>query len=102
MVGCRRILEVVEDDRIARARAEQNRGTAGSKDVAPTRATTLQEYFAQAKAGKAKKLLLIVKADNQGTLPPIAESLDKLNLDDNEVKLEVIYKGIASRSRTWS
>jgi translation initiation factor IF-2 len=88
------ILEVVEDDRIARVRAEQNRAAAATKEAAPARATTLQEYFAQAKAGKAKKLLLIVKSDNQGTLQPIVDSLEKLNLGDNEVKLEIINKGI--------
>jgi translation initiation factor IF-2 len=87
------ILEVVEDDRVARARAEQNQA-AMAKDSAPSRATTLQEYFAQAKAGKAKKLLLIIKADNQGTLPPIVESLERLNTEDSEVRLEIINKGI--------
>ncbi len=88
------VLEVVDDDRIARARAEQNQATTATKEAAPARATTLQEYFAQAQAGKAKKLLLIVKADNQGTLQPIVDSLEKLNASDSEVKLEVIYKGI--------
>ena len=87
------ILEVVEDDRVARARAEQNQA-AMAKDSAPSRATTLQEYFAQAKAGKAKKLLLIIKADNQGTLPPIVESLERLNTEDSEVRLEIINTGI--------
>jgi translation initiation factor IF-2 len=87
------ILEVVEDDRAARARAEQNRA-AVARENGPSRATTLQEYFAQAKAGKAKKLLLIIKADNQGTLPPIVESLERLNTEGSEVKLEIINKGI--------
>jgi translation initiation factor IF-2 len=87
------ILEVVADDRLARVRAEQNQA-AMAKENAPSRATTLQEYFAQAKAGKAKKLLLIIKADNQGTLPPITESLERLNTQDSEVKLEIINKGI--------
>jgi translation initiation factor IF-2 len=87
------ILEVVGDDRLARAKAAQN-ATGAARDMAPTRATTLQEYFAQAKAGKAKKLLLIVKADNQGTLPPIIDSLEKLNTEDSEVRLEVISTGI--------
>lgn len=87
------ILEVVEDDRLARARAEQNQAAMAKENVS-SRATTLQEYFAQAKAGKTKKLLLIIKADNQGTLPPIVESLERLNTEDSEVKLEIINKGI--------
>ncbi|MCL5275961.1 MAG: translation initiation factor IF-2 [Chloroflexi bacterium] len=87
------VLEVVEDDKLARAMAASNNSYA-AKEVAPTRATTLQEYFAQAKAGKAKKLLLIIKADNQGTLPPITESLERLNTEVSEVLLEIIYRGI--------
>jgi translation initiation factor IF-2 len=87
------IFEVVEDDKIARGMAAQNASSKG-KEVTPQRATTLQEYFAQAKAGKAKKLLLIIKADNQGTLPPIVESLERLNTEESEVRLEIIYRGI--------
>jgi len=67
---------------------------AATRETSHSRATTLQEYFAQAKAGKAKKLLLIVKADNQGTLPPIIESLERLNVEDGEVHLEIIMRGI--------
>lgn len=88
------VLEVVADERIARAMAAQNIANSAARESAPSRATNLQEYFAQAKAGKARKLLLMVKADNQGTLPPIVESLEKLNTDDREVHLEVIYRGI--------
>ncbi len=87
------VLEVVEDDKIARVMAGQN-SAATAKELTPARATTLAEYFAQAKAGKAKKLLLIVKADNQGTLPPIIESLERLNTEGSEVHLEIIMRGI--------
>ena len=87
------VLEVMDDDRLARAKAEQNRSVT-SKESMPSRATTLQEYFAQAKADKARKLLLIIKADNQGTLQPIVDSLERLNTEASEVKLEIINKGI--------
>ncbi len=87
------VLEVVVDEKAARSMAAANT-TFAARETAPARATTLQEYFEQAKAGKAKKLLLIVKADNQGTLPPIVESLERLNTDESEVRLEIIYRGI--------
>ncbi|MCL5996546.1 MAG: translation initiation factor IF-2, partial [Chloroflexi bacterium] len=91
------VLEVVDDERMAKARAAQHASAAVSRDnTAAARATTLTEYFAQAKAGKAKKLLLIVKADNQGTLPPIIESLERLNTEDSEVRLEIINTGIGN------
>ncbi len=88
--------EVVEDDRAARVLAAQNaanQGRSGAK-----RATSLEQYFAQAQASKAKKLFLVVKADNQGSLPPLIEQLQKLNgsvnteKDDN-VRLDIILQG---------
>ncbi|MGQ9903904.1 MAG: translation initiation factor IF-2 [Anaerolineae bacterium] len=87
------ILEVVEDDRVARALAAQ-RSALKAKETGPSRATTLDEFFAQAKAGKARKLLLIVKADNDGSLQPIVDSLLRLNTPDAEVSVEIIHRGI--------
>jgi len=89
------ILEVFEDDRAAKAVAAQ-RQLNKAKEVTAQRAMTLDEYFAKAKAGSAKKLLLIVKADNQGSLPPLVESLNKLNDDSGEVSLEIINQGIGT------
>jgi translation initiation factor IF-2 len=90
------VLEVAEDDRAARALAAQNlllRGKGGAQ-----RAVSLEQYFAMAKASKAKKLYLIVKSDNQGSLPPIIESLNKLNgtvntEKDDDVRIDVILQG---------
>ncbi len=87
------ILEVTEDDRAARALAAQ-RGATQSREPAVSRATTLDEFFAQAKADKARKLLLVVKADNEGSLQPICDSLMRLVTPDNEIQLEIIYRGI--------
>ncbi|HQW34465.1 MAG TPA: translation initiation factor IF-2 [Thermoflexales bacterium] len=94
--------EVVEDDRTARAIVAQrmlNRGVI-QREGTPSRATTLEEYFAQAKAGQSKKLVLMVKSDNQGSLPPIIESLNKLNTEDNEVRLDIIYQGVGTISES--
>jgi translation initiation factor IF-2 len=90
------ILEVAEDDRAARALAAANllaKGTRGAQ-----RAVTLEQYFNQAKASKARKMYLIVKSDNQGSLPPIVESLNKLNATvntekDDDVRIDIILQG---------
>ncbi len=92
------VLEVVEDERAARALAAQNLASRGGSQGAQ-RAVSLDQYFAMAKASKAKKLYLIVKADSQGSLPPIVESLNKLNSSvntdnkDDEVKLDILLQG---------
>jgi len=92
------VLEVVEDEKAARALAAQNLASRGGAGGAQ-RAVSLDQYFAMAKASKAKKLYLIVKSDNQGSLPPIIESLNKLNSSlnaenkDDEVRLDIILQG---------
>jgi translation initiation factor IF-2 len=91
------IFEVVEDDRAARALAAQHQANR-DRDGGARRATSLEQYFAMAKASQAKKLLLVVKADNQGSLPPLIEQLQKLNSSintekDDNVRLDIIYQG---------
>lgn len=90
------ILEVVEDERVARALAEENQAKA-AKESNARRITNLEQYFALAKASKARKMFFIVKADTQGSLQPLVEQLYKLNPPDTAqnseaVRLEVIHQ----------
>ncbi len=91
------VFEVVEDDRTAKALAAQN--LANRQRIGGSgRATSLEQYFAMAKASQATKLLLVVKASNQGSLPPLVEQLNKLNASINtekgdNVRLDVIMQG---------
>jgi translation initiation factor IF-2 len=92
------ILEVVEDERTARALAMQNQAKL-VKEREVRRITNLEQLFALAQANKAQKMLFIVKADTQGSLQPIVEQLYKLNPTEGAqnaeaVRLEVIYQGI--------
>jgi len=91
------ILEVVEDERVARVLAEENQAKA-AKESNARRITNLEQYFALAKASKARKMFFIVKADTQGSLQPLVEQLYKLNPPDTAqnseaVRLEVIHQG---------
>jgi translation initiation factor IF-2 len=55
---------------------------------------SLEEIFAQFQAGQAKTLNLIVKADVQGTLEPIIDSLKKIEVGD--LKLDIIDSHIGN------
>lgn len=59
-------------------------------EVGPQRArpATLDEFFARLQQGDTKTLYLIVKADVQGSLEPIVNSLEKLSTD--EVNIEIL------------
>jgi translation initiation factor IF-2 len=52
---------------------------------------TLDDFFARLQQGETKSLNLIVKADVQGSLEPIVNSLEKLSND--EVKIDILLAG---------
>ncbi|MDK1028281.1 MAG: translation initiation factor IF-2 [Anaerolineae bacterium] len=54
-----------------------------------TKSTSLEDLFAAYKAGKAKELSLIIKADVQGSLEPIVSELEKLG--KSEIRIRVLH-----------
>jgi len=82
--------KVVADERTARGlaseRQEANRVAAGP---APVR--SLESIFAAAEAGQVKELNLILKADVQGSIEPIVNSLEKLSTD--KLKVKILHQG---------
>jgi translation initiation factor IF-2 len=79
---------VYKEERAAReeaaARTLQERERA---DAVVRKTVTLDDVFAQMKAGKVKELRLILKADVDGSLEPIVNSLNQLSNDDLRIKL---------------
>jgi len=72
--------EKVKNDKVARLMVEERREASAALRLQPERgAFTLEDVFAQFSAGQAKELNLIVKADVQGTLQPIIDSLKSLS-----------------------
>ena len=71
------IFEVVESEKIAREVIAE-RIVAEEQQVELQAGPSLEEIFAQFQAGQAKTLNLIIKADVQGTLEPILDSLRKI------------------------
>jgi translation initiation factor IF-2 len=84
--------QVYKDERSAReeaaARLLQERQRA---DAVVRKSITLDDVFAQMQAGKVKELRLILKADVDGSLEPIVNSLNQLSSDDLRIKL--LYTG---------
>ncbi len=94
------IFEVVENEREARAiaeeRAERQR-VAGTRSSRP-RSLSLNELFSRFQAGEAKELNLIVKADVQGSLEPIINSVEKLGVED--LKVKILHRGTGDISES--
>ncbi len=87
---------VVADQGVARSIADARESRArhtthlASVNVAP--GTKLEDVFARIQSGEVSTLNLILKADVQGSLEAITDSLRKLESD--EVKLDFIHRGV--------
>ncbi len=85
---------VIEDEKTAKsliaARAENNR----QQQVKEVKRVSLEDLHAQIALGKIKDLKLIIKADVQGSLEAIKDTLDKLNV--SEIKVNIIHLGVGN------
>ncbi len=79
---------VVAEEREARALAAAEATRRQSEALAQKpKMLTLDEFFTQAQAGQAKELNIILKADVQGSIEPIVNSIEKLGDEKLQVKL---------------
>jgi translation initiation factor IF-2 len=84
-------LVVVEDDKIAKQISEHRIQKQRSKDLARTSRLSLEGLYEQMKEGEVKDLNIIIKADVQGSIEALADSLTKLS--NEEVKIHVVHSG---------
>jgi translation initiation factor IF-2 len=90
------IFEVVDSARQARTLAAERAETKRQAEARPTRAKmlNLDDIFSQFQAGKVVELNLILKADVQGSLEPIVNSLETLGSDEHQVR--ILHSGIGN------
>jgi translation initiation factor IF-2 len=74
-------------EREARSVVEERKQRANLK-AAPAPKTTLEELFSQVQSGEEKELRLIIKADVQGSLEPIINSINEL--DKGDIRISVL------------
>ncbi len=80
--------DVQKSDREARRIAEERRGVANQASKLPTKPqATLEDLFARLDGKETKTLNLIVRADMQGTLEPVLQSLQDLSTDEVDIKI---------------
>ena len=85
---------VMKNDKEARALSEQRVLEARGASAEPARGSRLEDLFTQLKEGEKKKLHLVLKADVQGSLEAIADSLGKLKSD--KVEIDIIHGAVGS------
>ena len=85
---------VMKNDKEARALSEQRELEARGAMLGQARGSRLEDLFTQFKDGERKKLNLVLKADVQGSLEAIADSLGKLKSE--KIELEIIHGAVGS------
>ncbi|HOP72829.1 MAG TPA: translation initiation factor IF-2, partial [Thermoclostridium caenicola] len=85
---------VVEDEKLAKQLAEKRKEQAREKLIGSRGKVTLEDLFNQIQQGQVKDLNLIVKADVQGSVEAVKQSMEKLS--NEEVKVKVIHGAVGA------
>ena len=81
------LVQVVPTEKHARLIALARSQAQAREAVAPKVGVTLEELFERFQAGEVKELRLIVKADVQGSLEPIINSLREIKVEDININI---------------
>lgn len=92
------IFYAIEDERVAKNLMEKRRQRQREQQLRSSSRVTLDDLFEQIQEGKVKELNLIIKADVQGSVEAVRQSMEKLNT--NEVKINIIHDGVGGITET--
>ncbi len=82
------LLEVVKDERTARAIAEKRQDEARQRELTrPSRPLSLDDFSSAIREGEVKELNVVLKTDVQGSIEPIVNSLERLDTEDLKVNI---------------
>lgn len=90
------VFNAVSDERLARDLVEQRKTAAKEAQFRQYQKVTLDNLFEQMQQGEMKELNIIVKADVQGSVEAVSQSLTKLSND--EVRVRIIHGGVGTVS----
>ncbi len=82
----------VKDEKTAKHLIERRKRQEREKTINATAKVTLNDLFSQIEKGNLKQLNLIVKADVQGSVEAVKQSLEKLS--NEEVEVKVIHSNV--------
>lgn len=85
---------VIEDEKEAKELAAARLERLRFHQMKSFKRISLEDLHAEIEAGKIKELKLIIKADVQGSLEAIRDTLNKINV--SEIKLDFIHTGVGN------
>ncbi len=88
------VLNAVEDERLAKELVDKRRFEAKEEQFQTYQKVTLDNLFSQISEGEMKELPIIVKADVDGSVEAVRQSLEKLS--NEEVRVRVIHGAVGA------
>ena len=84
----------ITDEKVAKQLAEKRKLKQREQHLKASAKVSLEDLFNQIKEGKVKDLNIIVKADVQGSVEAVKQSLEKLT--NEEVRIKIIHGGVGA------
>ena len=88
------VFNAVSDERLARELVEQRRSEQKEEKFNSRTKVTLDNLFEQMQQGEMKELNIVVKADVQGSVEAVCQSLEKLT--NEEARVNIIHSGVGA------
>ncbi len=92
------IFYAVTDEKVAKQLVEKRKFKQKEQQFKATAKVTLEDLFTQIKEGKVKDLNIIIKADVQGSVEAVKQSLEKLS--NEEVRVKTIHGAVGAITET--
>jgi len=89
---------VLDDERVTKQIGEYRQQKKRERELASSSKVSLEELYARIQEGEVKELNIIVKADAQGSMEAVSNSLEKLSTDS--VKVNIVHGGVGGISET--
>ncbi|MCR4440925.1 MAG: translation initiation factor IF-2 [Peptococcaceae bacterium] len=86
------IFQVVEDERLAKQIASERTAQKREEAIQSKRRISLEDLFSRIQQGEVRDLNIILKADVQGSIEALKQSLEKLS--NEEVRVNIIHQGV--------
>ena len=92
------IFQVVEDERLGKQITSERTAVKREENIQSRGRITLEDLFNRIKEGEVRDLNIIIKADVQGSIEALKQSLEKLS--NEEVRVNIIHQGVGAISET--
>lgn len=92
--------QIVPGDRFAKIIINERENEERSKIIEESSKVSLDNLFLEIKEGKIDNLKIILKTDTQGSLDALQETLKKIKIENEEVKVVIIHAGVGNITET--